>query len=134
MEKKVPRSEEDILTRDPILVILGGKKFEIAPLVIRDSRVWRKRLISLIASLPALVNTTMDTENPKGFEDSLTQMMVTMPDQVLDLFFDYAKELDREEIEGTATDAEIAKAFEEVVQVVFPLAQSLPKVLGHLSQ
>ena len=128
------RTEEEKLTRAPILVILGGKKYEIAPLVIRDSRVWRKKLIALIASLPALVNTTMDAENPKGFVDALTQMMVTMPEQVLDLFFDYAKELDREEIEGVATDAEIAKAFEEVVQVVFPLAQSLPKVLGHLSQ
>ena len=128
------RTEEEILTRAPILVILGGKKCEIVPLVIRDSRIWRKKLISLIASLPALVNTTMDTENPQGFEDSLTQMMVTMPDQVLDLFFEYAKELDREEIESVATDTEIAKAFEEVVQIVFPLAQSLPKVLKHLSR
>ena len=126
------RTEEQIVARAPFVVILGGKEYEVVPLVIRDSRVWRQKVIKLIAPLPQLVKVTMDT--PDDFERVLEQMLVIMPDQVVDLFFDYAKDLDREEIEGIATDAELAKAFEEVVKVAFPLAESLPKALARLSQ
>ena len=126
------RTEEQKVSQANIEVILGGKKYEIAPQVIRDSREWRKKVIALIAPLPSLVNITMD--KPEDFERALTQMMVIMPDQVIDIFFEYAKDLDREEIEGVATDTEMADAFLEVVQVAFPLSQSLPKVMSKLSQ
>jgi len=126
------RTEEQKVSQANIEVILGGKKYEIAPQVIRDSREWRKKVIALIAPLPSLVNITMD--EPEDFERALTQMMVIMPDQVIDIFFEYAKDLDREEIEGVATDTEMADAFLEVVQVAFPLSQSLPKVMSKLSQ
>jgi len=128
------RTEEQIVSQASIEVILGGDTYNIAPLVIRDSRVWRKKVIALIAPLPAMVNTTMDVENPEKFEGVLTQLMVTMPDQVVDLFFEYANELDRDEIEAKATDAEIAKAFEGVFKLALPLAESLPQMMGHLSQ
>ena len=81
----VKRTEEDKAAQAPILVTLGGVQHEIKQLVIRDSRVWRKKIIGLIAPLPKLVNVTMD--DAEGFEDVLNQMMVTMPDQVIDLFF-----------------------------------------------
>jgi len=126
------RTEEQKVSQANIEVILGGKKYEIAPQVIRDSREWRKKVIALIAPLPSLVNITMD--EPEDFERALTQMMVIMPDQVLDIFFEYAKDLDREEIEDVATDAEISQAFLEVVELAFPLAQSLPKAMSKLSQ
>ena len=126
------RTEEEKLTRAPITVILGGDKYEIAPLVIRDSRGWRKKVIELLAPLPEMVKTT--SRNPKAFGDVLNRMLVTMPDQVLDLFFEYAKDLDRKEIEDKATDEEMAEAFKEVVKVAFPLAESLPKVMERLSQ
>ena len=128
------RSEEDKIAQAGIEVILGGKKYDIAPLVIKDSRVWRKKVIELIAPLPALVKTTVDVEHPEHFEGVLTNLMVTMPDRVLDLFFEYAKDLNRDEMESTATDAEIAAAFEQVVNLAFPLVQSLPKAMGQLSQ
>ncbi len=131
MEK---RTEDDIVSQAGIEVMLGGKSYEIAPLVIKDSRVWRKKVIGLIAPLPEMVGTVSNTENTEAFEDVLTKLMVTMPDQVLDLFFDYAKALDRDEIENIATDTEMAKAFEEIVKVAFPLVSSLPKVMSHISQ
>ena len=126
------RTEEQKLIQANIVVILGGKEYPVKPLVIRESREWRKKVIGLIAPLPQLVKTTMD--DTQDFENVFNQMMIVMPDQVLDFFFEYAKELDRGEIEDIATDAEMAKAFEEVVKVAFPLAQSLPKVLERLSQ
>jgi len=130
----VDRTEEQIVTKASITVILGGKEYEIAPLVIRDSREWRKKFIDLVGPLPSLLNTIVDASNPEGFGSVLSQMMVTMPDQVIDLFFQYAKDLNREDIEAIATDTEMSKAFEEVVKVTFPLAESLPKALARLSR
>lgn len=124
------RADEQIVARAPIVVILGGKEYEVAPLVIRDSREWRAKVIKLIAPLPQLVSIKIDT--PEEFGQALTEMLVTTPDQVIELFFDYAKGLNRAEIEGIATDAEMAKAFEEVIKVAFPLAESAPGVITRL--
>ena len=124
------RTEEQKVVKAPIEVILGGKTYEVAPLVIRDSRPWRKKVITLIAPLPGLVN--VNTDDMAGFEDALSQMLITMPDKVLDLFFEYATELVQEEIEAVATDAEIRDAFGEVIKVAFPLAEALPRTLAHL--
>jgi len=132
MNKGETRTEEQIVARVPIVVIFGDKEYKIAPLVIKDSREWRRKAIQLMAPLPQYANVTM--ENPEEFARVLTEMLVTMPDQVIDLFFEYAKDLNREEIEGIATDAEMVTAFEEVVKVAFPLAESLPKVMARLSR
>ncbi len=126
------RTEEDKLTQAPIMVTLGGKEYEVAPLVIRDSREWRKKVITLIAPLPGLSKAT--TRDMDKFEQALTTLVVTMPDQVIELFFEYAKELNQKEIEDIATDAELAQAFKEVIEVAFPLAQSAPDVLIRLQE
>ena len=126
------RTEEQIVTQASIAVILGGKEFKVPPLVIRDSREWRKKVVGLLAPIPEMIKVTMD--NAKDFGDVLTQMMVTNPDQVLDLFFEYAKDLNREEIEAMATDAEMSVAFQEVIKVTFPLAESPMKVMERMSQ
>ena len=124
------RTEEQKLTQAGIKVILEGQEYEIRPLVIRDSREWRAKVIKLIAPLPEYVKVTMD--NTEDFEKVLTSMLVTMPDQVLDLFFDYAKDLDREEIENKATDAEMREAFNEVIKIAFPLASALPETMKQI--
>ena len=126
------RTEEQIVTSANITAILGGMPYEIKPLVIRDSRGWRAEVIGLIAKLPGEINKT--TDNPADFESSFNKLLVTMPDQVIDLFFAYAKDLDRDEIESVATDVELASAFEKIVEVAFPLTQSLPKTMGRLSR
>jgi len=124
------RTEEEKVSQAPITVIFGGKEYNVKPLVIRDSREWRAKTIKLVSPLPQLVSTKIDT--PDEFGQVLTEMLVTMPDQVIELFFDYAKDLDRDEIEGIATDVEMARAFEEVLKVAFPLAESAPKVITRL--
>lgn len=131
-EGEKERTEEEKTARVPIVVELGGKQYEIAPLVIRDSREWRKKYAEATAPLFQMVNIKVDETD--AFGDILKKMLVVMPDQVIDLFFDYAKALNREEIESIATDAEIASAFEEVVKLALPLAESLPKAMGRFSQ
>ena len=126
------RTEEDKIVQAGISVILGGKEYKIAPLVIRDSREWRKEVVGLLSSLPKYVNATTDT--PEKFSEALNALMVALPDKVVDLFFSYAKDLDREEIEQVATDVEVAKAFEQVVEIAFPLAQSVTRTMEKLSR
>ncbi len=126
------RTEEDKVTQAGIVVVLGGKEYEIAPLVIRDSRVWRKAVINLISGLPKYAEVTTDT--PDEFGEALNAMLVAMPDKVIDLFFLYAKALNQEEIEAKATDAELAKAFTQEIEVAFPLAESMTKTMERLVQ
>lgn len=126
------RTEEDKVVQAKVCVILGGEKHYITPLVIKDSREWRKGVVGLLSSLPEYAKVTTDT--PDEFKEALNAIMVALPDQVTDLFFLYAKDLNREEIEGKATDAELAKAFELVIEIAFPLAKSLTKTMEHLAQ
>ena len=118
------RTEEQILTQAGVLVKLGGKEYSIKPLVIRDARAWRMKVAEYISKL--------DIESD-DFDVALKHLLVTMQDVTIDLFFEYAKDLDRKKIEGEATEEDIAEAFSRVVEVAFPLAQSLPMVKRKLS-
>jgi len=122
------RTDEQKLVQAPIEVTLGGKLYAIRPLVIKDSREWRKKLVKTFAKLPGYVNVT--TDNPESFAAAMNGMMVELSDEVTDLFFGYAIDLDREAIEATANDTELADAFQEVVKYAFPLSRSLTKALS----
>ena len=124
------RTEDDKLCQAGIKVILGGKEYDVRPLVIRESREWRAKVIKLIAPLPEYAKVTMD--KAADFEKVLTLMLVAMPDQVIELFFEYAKDLDRKEIEDKATDDELRKAFNEVIKIAFPLASALPETMTQI--
>lgn len=125
------RSEEQIVAQEPIKLIFGGKEYQVKPLVIKDSRVWRKKIADMLGNLPSYVNAT--TDQPEQFQEALTGIMVDMPDKVCDLVFDYARDLPRKEVEAVATDAEMAKAFESILEVAFPLAQSIAGATMHLA-
>ena len=124
------RTEDEIVAQAPITVILGGKEYKIAPLVIRDSREWRKKVVALIAPLPKIVGVKID--DVEDFGAALTQLLVTMSDKVIDLFFDYAKDLNREDIESTATDSELQIAFREVMKIAFPLAEAPMEAMAQI--
>lgn len=128
------RTEEQIVNQAVIKVILGCETHYVKPLVIRESREWRKKVVDLISPLPQLVGSELNVDNPEAFKKILEEFLINMPDQVAELFFAYAKDLDREEIENKATDAELAYAFQQVIAVAFPLSESLPKVITRLSQ
>ena len=123
------RTEEEIVTQSPLTVILGGKKWDIPILNIRESKAWRKAYTNAIVSPQRHMKTTSD--DIEKFEASLDAILCGMPDAVADLFFMYAKDLNREEIETIATDMELSEAFKAVCKHAFPLAQSL---LGSASQ
>ena len=126
-----PRTEEQKIGQAPIIVVLGGKEYEVKPLVIKYSRLWRQKVVKLLASLPRDSKITGDSPE---FESALSSLLVACPDQVIDLFFEYARDLKKEEIEAVATDTEIAKGFEQVAAVAFPLFRTLVKTMGILAQ
>ena len=125
------RSDEDKVTQAPIMVSFGGKEYELKPLVIKESREWRKQFAGVLKGLPLFVNA-IDTT--KHFEKVINGMFMDVPDQVIDLIFAYAKDLPRDEIEAVATDAEMSKAFESIIEVAFPLARSMVAMPGMLSR
>ena len=117
------RTEEDKIVQAPVVIVLGGKEYDVKPLVIRDSRIWRKKVSGLLGDIPKYVNTNSD--NPDEFKAAMEAMMSTAPDAIIDLVFGYAVGLNREEIEAVATDAEIGIAFSKILEVAFPLAKNL---------
>jgi len=125
------RTEEQKLISDPVLVVFGGKQYPLRPLVIKESRVWRQGVIAVMEKLPELTNVSSDDKDK--FSSALTGLLITMPDTVVDLFFSYAKDLDRDEIEAIASDSEMAVAWEKVVQLAFPLLKGLVKTMEKLA-
>ena len=125
------RSEEQKLYQDGIKVTLGGKEYEVRPLKLRAEREWRQELSDLMGSLPKLAKVT--TDDPEAFSGAINTLMVGMPDQIVDLFFSYAKDLDRVAIEEVATSAEVAEGFKRLVALTFPLSQALTEAMMRLS-
>ena len=125
------RSEDQVITQAPIMVSFGGKQYELKPLVIKESREWRRQFAEVLKALPLFVNA-IDTT--KHFEQVINGMFLDVPDKVINLIFAYAKDLPREEIEAVATDDEMAKAFEVIIEVAFPLARSMVGMPGMLSR
>ncbi len=126
------RSEEDKLAKASIPMIFGGKTYEVSPLVIRDSRAWRKKLAEVIGGTSQHFGVTV--ENPELFGQALNVLVVANPDAMIDLVFQYAPELDREVIEAEATEAEFSTAWAQILQVTFPLARSMMETITILSQ
>lgn len=124
------RSEEQIVAQEPLKLIFGGKSYEVKLLVIKDSREWRGKFADVLGHLPLFVNTT----SPDKFSEVINGMFMDVPDRVMDLLFEYAKDLPREEIEAVATDVEMAKAFESIIEVAFPLSRSMVGATMKLSQ
>ncbi|MBT9130988.1 MAG: hypothetical protein DDT41_01285 [candidate division WS2 bacterium] len=125
------RTEEEKILKTNIVVVFGNKEYEIKPLVIKESRKWRDKFTKVLGSLPQY--TSITTETPDRFQEAISAMMMILPEKLIDLVFDYAPELNRKEIEMVATDAEMARAFEQIVEVSFPLVKSLVGVMGKLS-
>lgn len=126
------RTEEQKLTQAPVIVVFGGREYKLRILTIKESREWRQQTIKTFNELPQYTKVTSD--DPKKFNSALESLLITMPDTVVDLFFAYAKELPREEIEAVATDQEMYLAWEKVVELSFPLLRGLVQTMSKMAQ
>jgi len=126
------RSEEQIISQAPVIVHFGGKEYKVKILNIKEAREWRAKLADMMGKVSPAVNTSTDT--PEKFQEAINTLLVDIPDVITDLVFDYARDLPRDEVEAVATDAEMALAFESIVEVAFPLAKSVTGITGKLSR
>ncbi len=126
------RTDEDKVLQSPLTVVFGGTEYSVPLLPIKEAREWRKQLSALVGKMPSYAMVTTDT--PDEFEGAINAILSATPDAVADLFFAYAKGLDRETIEATANEVELGKAFEAVIEVAFPLVQSLTGAMGRLAR
>jgi len=124
------RTEEDKVFQGPVTVVLGGKSHEVRPLTIRESREWRKLIAAPITAFSQ--NSSVSSDNAEAFRSAMVTMIVTTPDELADMFFGYAQDLNREEIEVVATDAELAVAIDVILEVAFPLLRNLGGVASRL--
>ena len=123
------RTEEQILLQEPFQVTLAGKPVTIKLLPIRPAAEWRKKFVPLLTGFFELGDISSD--DPEAFAEGLIQYLSTKPDELLDLFFAYAVDLDREDIETTATEWEVAAALGQIVDACIapPLLKTLAGTL-----
>lgn len=127
------RTEEQIIAQEPLTIVLGAVTYEVRLLTIKESREWRRQVAAALSVMPNYTKAAESTD-PEQFKATLTGILEEMPETVADLFFGYAKELDRKVIEDAATDAELARAFDQVMAVGFPLVKALIGAMGRISQ
>lgn len=121
------RTEEQKIIQDNLDVTLGGKLYSIAPLVMRYSREWRKKSLPIISFLMRYTRLAEDKEGgiTEDIQQAFDELFTTKMDDIIESFFEYARELPREEIEESTTDGEILLAFMEVFNAfVAPLSQA----------
>lgn len=124
------RTEEQKISLAPVIVTLGGKEFKVRPLTLVESREWKQQAVKLLSSGYEQIKT--DDTKPEKFGNAFFAFMFESTDRLVDLFFSYAKDLNREEIEKIATEEEISVAWEKVREVAFPLAQTLVETMGKM--
>jgi hypothetical protein len=113
-----------------VKVILGGKEYEIKPLAIKYSMPWCDDLVDLLKVVPRYTTTS---DSPEAFEKAIKALMSESLAKIIDLFFEYARELKRDELELVATSAEVVAAFEAVIELERPFLRALTKVTELIS-
>lgn len=125
------RTETDKILQSPVTVKIGGQDYEIKPLPIKYAVPWVKKVINLLIEASVLSMVTIDT--PDLWKDAYITLMARNPAQIVDLFWEYARDLDKNTLEEVATSAEIMAAFEEVMTLEIPLFKGM-QALGRISQ
>jgi len=125
------RTETDKILQSPVTVKIGGQDYEIKPLPIKYAVPWVKKVINLLIEASVLSMVTIDT--PDLWKDAYITLMARNPAQIVDLFWEYARDLNKNTLEEVATSAEIMAAFEEVLDFELPLFKGM-QALARISQ
>jgi hypothetical protein len=110
-----------------MIVKFGEKDYQITPLTILRSRVWREKLLVVFKStLPGL----QETKSGSSLESlkiaaATSPAFKDLPDQITELVFAYAPDLPREEIIENVTESQLMAAFKKIMDEAFPYAPVL---------
>lgn len=117
----MPRTEEDMIKKAPIKVMLGAKEYKIPILTILPSREWRIKLNDEMAGIMEAMQP-IETADAKTFSRGLTSALIGFPEKMAELVFAYAGEvLPKDEILAAATEEQIGTAFSAIMEVAYPL-------------
>jgi hypothetical protein len=119
------RTEDDILSRAPIVVKLGDKEYSIPLLAVMAQREWRK---TLFAELVPILDSFKSKVDGKSIQTGLAAALLNFPEKLCDLLFAYVPDLPKEEILANATEEQIASAFSAIMGVAFPFLPQLGMV------
>jgi hypothetical protein len=125
------RTDEEVIARTPIEVMLGETKYKIKILSIGKAREWRALFVSTIGEVSKSLNIDATPEN---LGTGLTAAMIKFPDKLLDLVCAYAPDLPRNTIEAEATDEQITSAYGRIIGIACPMMGSLATSRKMISQ
>lgn len=112
------RTEEQILTKAPLVVTLGSKSYQLPILTVIPMQEWRKKVIEAATEIGSLGVSL----------SGLGTAFIAFPEKIAALVFDYAQKLPKDEIldlENGATEEQFSLAFSEIVSVAFPCLRQL---------
>lgn len=128
------RTEDQIISRAPIKVILGETAYEIKPLTITKQQAWRQKLAT---DMGLIVDTfSGKVKSAADFNCGLRAAMFEAPEKMAQLVFDYAPYLPKDVIldeEKGATEEQLAGAFDSIMTLAFPFLKPLKTVTQLMS-
>lgn len=123
------RTEDQILSKAPIVVMLGEKEYNIKPLGISAQRAWRDKMSQEMQEVvQSFAPTYKGPESASLFSAGLTVALTKFPEKLTDLVFAYCPDLPRDEIMETATEEQVSIAFSKIMKVAFPFLTHLQTV------
>ena len=139
------RTEEQIISQEPINAKLCGKEVSIPLLKIGKARLWKqdwwKALYGVSGwteAVQKIEQLQKDNASDKELQDALGQgfknILLDQPEKVIELVTSYVvasgAEITKEDIEENANEAEIAELWKQINDIAFPLVTSLADVMG----
>lgn len=116
------RTQTDKIIGASITVTLGGAEYNIRPLPVRPNREWLRKYRRMIEENGARAGIKFDAENYSEFSAAMADIMTGGDfDRIADLFFEYAQDLPREQIEESASSIEVLNAFSELLLLANPM-------------
>ena len=122
------RTEEQILSKAPIEVTFGEKKYQIKPLTILRQRQWRSKLSEDLKDIVS--SFERKDASSAALATGLTKALLEFPEKLAELVFSYDPSLPKEQILDEATEEQIALAFSAIMAVAFPFLAQLGQVTG----
>lgn len=120
------RTEQDVSSFAPITVRFGSTNYEIQQLPWRKSCKWREKLANELRDTALASNLTI----PDGvdisawvkteFASKISLTFLRSPEKMVELIFDFAPYLPKEEILDAASPEQLMRAFMDLMTLAFP--------------
>jgi hypothetical protein len=116
------RTEDDVISKAPILVTLGETQYGLKPLPVLKAREWRSKLAQ---TMQGIVTPMSAEQSPNTIGPAMTAALVAFPDKVADLVFAWATDLPVDKVLNEASEEQIAVAYSAIMVMAYPFLMPL---------